>query len=324
MTEGPASRADDPFLWDVLQRVPVAVYTTDAEGLVTRFNDAAARLVGRTPRIGGDRWCVTWRLYSLDGRPMAHEDCPMAQALKESRIIRGVEAIAERPDGSRFRFAPHPTPLRNASGAIIGGINMLVERPRDRGADMMPAGDDQARLAVIVASVDALLQKAWAGHRNVPLELSRAVASLSTPERLRDKRPKDAEVSSWDLLTSICVAAQSALLGHMEVELAWQSTAESVPSNMAVPLSILTKELIADACRDAAHARIMLVRVELCRDMGSYVLIVEHDVSTRIGRRNFESALARRLVQQLNGTLRVERRGGVRYVVRMPDPRRLN
>ncbi len=51
----------------------------------------------------------------------------MAVALKEGRIIRDVEAVAERPDGSRVPFIPYPTALRDAEGRIVGGINMLVD-----------------------------------------------------------------------------------------------------------------------------------------------------------------------------------------------------
>jgi len=38
-----------------------------------------------------------------------------------------VQAIAERPDGSRVRFAPYPTPLRDASGAVVGAVNLLLD-----------------------------------------------------------------------------------------------------------------------------------------------------------------------------------------------------
>src|SRR5260370_2249939 len=72
-------------------------------------------------------WCVTWKLYSPDGTPLAHEDCPMAIALKENRPVRDMEAIAERPDGSRICFMPYPTPLRDEAGKLIGAVNMLVD-----------------------------------------------------------------------------------------------------------------------------------------------------------------------------------------------------
>jgi hypothetical protein len=51
----------------------------------------------------------------------------MAIALKEGRPVRGAEAVAERPDGTRVPFIPFPTPLRDASGKITGAINMLVD-----------------------------------------------------------------------------------------------------------------------------------------------------------------------------------------------------
>jgi two-component sensor histidine kinase len=58
---------------------------------------------------------------------MPHDECPMAVALRENRHVRGAEAIAERPDGSRVSFVPYPTPLRDAEGRLVGAINMLVD-----------------------------------------------------------------------------------------------------------------------------------------------------------------------------------------------------
>jgi PAS domain S-box-containing protein len=58
---------------------------------------------------------------------MRHDECPMAVALKDDRPVRGVEAIMERPDGGRVHFIPFPTPLHDASGALIGAVNMLVD-----------------------------------------------------------------------------------------------------------------------------------------------------------------------------------------------------
>jgi hypothetical protein len=49
--------------------------------------------------------------------------------------LRGLTAIAERPDGSRVRFMPFPTPLFAADGAFEGAINMLIDitEPRQAG-----------------------------------------------------------------------------------------------------------------------------------------------------------------------------------------------
>ena len=123
--EGADEVAEQPYR-DFLEALGVAVYTTDAAGQLTYFNDAAATFWGRRPELG-ELWCGSWRLFWSDGRPLPHDECPMAIALKENRPVRGYEAIAERPDGSRVSFVPYPTPLRDANGELIGAVNVLVD-----------------------------------------------------------------------------------------------------------------------------------------------------------------------------------------------------
>jgi PAS domain-containing protein len=54
---------------EMMDALPVAVYATDAEGRLTYFNPAAAKLSGRTPELGTDKWSVTWKLSSRTERP---------------------------------------------------------------------------------------------------------------------------------------------------------------------------------------------------------------------------------------------------------------
>ncbi len=144
----------------LLDALPVAIYTTDAEGRITYFNESAAEFWGCRPEIGTDRWCGSWKLYWPDGRPLPHDECPMAVTLKEGRPVRGVEAVAERPDGTRVRFAPFPTPLRDASGWITGAINLLMDLAERDKAEVL-----SAQLAAIVASSDdAIISKKLDGR----------------------------------------------------------------------------------------------------------------------------------------------------------------
>lgn len=112
---------------EMMDALPAAIYITDAEGRLTYFNPAAAEFSGRTPELGTDQWCISWKLFHPDGTPMPHDTCPMAVALKEGRSINGEVAVAERPDGKRIWFEAHPSPLRDDEGKVIGGINMLVD-----------------------------------------------------------------------------------------------------------------------------------------------------------------------------------------------------
>jgi PAS domain S-box-containing protein len=112
---------------EMLEGLPAAVYTTDAKGRITFFNQAAVAFSGRVPVLNSDEWCVSWRLYWPDGTPMRHDECPMAVALREGRTVRDTEAIAERPDGTRVPFIPYPTPMFDEDGNVVGAINMLVD-----------------------------------------------------------------------------------------------------------------------------------------------------------------------------------------------------
>ena len=120
---------------ELLDALPAAVYTTDAEGRITFYNRAAVELWGCAPELGRSEWCGSWRLYWPGGAPMPHDQCPMAVALREGRPIREAEAVAERPDGGRVPFAAYPTPLRDASGAVAGAVNMLVDITRRKEAE---------------------------------------------------------------------------------------------------------------------------------------------------------------------------------------------
>ena len=114
-------------LLTALDTIPAPIYVTDAGGLVIYFNPSCLVFTGRTPAAGKDRWCVTWKLYTEDGAPLPHDACPMADAIREKRAIRGAIAIAERPDGTRVKFTPYPTPLLNAAGELLGAVNILMD-----------------------------------------------------------------------------------------------------------------------------------------------------------------------------------------------------
>jgi PAS domain S-box-containing protein len=147
-------------LGDLLDALPAAIYTTDREGRITYYNEAAATLWGGRPTLGRSRWCGSWKLFWPDGTPMAHGDCPMAIALKENRPVRGMEAACERPDGSRVTFIPYPTPLHDDTGQMIGAVNMLVdigERRRAEEQHALLTRELHHRVKNTLATVQAIL-----------------------------------------------------------------------------------------------------------------------------------------------------------------------
>ncbi len=129
-----AGSIGSPSSRQFLDALGVAVYTTDAAGRITFYNEAAAAFWGRRPEIG-EEWCGSWKLFWPDGRPMPHDECPMAIALKEARSVRGYEGVAERPDGTRAAFVPYPTVVFDAEGNLAGAINVLVDVTERRRAE---------------------------------------------------------------------------------------------------------------------------------------------------------------------------------------------
>lgn len=146
-------REGERVLRHVLDMLGVALYSTDAEGRITYYNQEAASLWGRHPEIGVDLWCGAWRLYAADGTPTAHADCPMAETLRTGVPVRGYELIAERPDGARVHVVPYPTPIVDSSGVVVGGVNVLVDITPRKKAELALA--EQERVLI-----EALAEKA--------------------------------------------------------------------------------------------------------------------------------------------------------------------
>ena len=139
----------------MIDALPMAVYTTDADGRITSYNQAAVAFWGRAPVLGKERWCGSHRLYWPDGQPMPLDQCPMATTLKTGQAIRDIEAIIERPDGSRAIFMPFPTALTDDTGAVTGGINVLVDITERRHAEQTR----EHFAAIVTSSDDAIISK---------------------------------------------------------------------------------------------------------------------------------------------------------------------
>src|SRR4051812_45555396 len=167
---------EDPYA--VLSRLPVPVYVTDADGAVTYWNKACIDFAGRVPQLGEDRWCVTWRIYTTDGERMPHDKCPMAEAIRNRREVRGKVAIALRPDGSRVAFRPYPTPLFGSDGSFTGAINLLVDVSDEQAEALNSEAERCRRLAdaTFNREVSQMLASMADGYERTAAELSRKLA----------------------------------------------------------------------------------------------------------------------------------------------------
>ncbi|MGQ0741912.1 MAG: sensor histidine kinase [Alphaproteobacteria bacterium] len=178
---------------EMLDALPAAVYATDAEGTITYFNRAAAELAGRTPEIGKDKWSMSWRLFKADGSLLPLEECPMATALKEKRPVRGVEAFAVRPDGSRVPFLSHPTPLFDDAGQLAGAVDLLVditERKKTESQRDLVVAELSHRVKNTLAAVVSIARQSFSKNPNIEVAKrsfdARLLALAQTHSRLAE------------------------------------------------------------------------------------------------------------------------------------------
>jgi PAS domain S-box-containing protein len=322
-----AVRESEQRLQDLISSIPAAIYTTDAEGRITYYNDAAVELAGRTPTLGSDEWCVTWKLYWPDGTPMRHDECPMAVALKEGRTIRNAEAIAERPDGSRVPFIPYPTLLRDAQGKVVGAINMLVDISERRQAETqqrMLLRELNHRVKNNMQMLQSLLYAAAKKTRNAEAadildEASKRITAMAAAQRVLYATTDATSFQAGEFLEAVCQSAQQTLPPNVKIVRAPASG--ELSNDTAMPLALILNELLTNAAKYGGDGSgDCVIRVGLTKEGDSFVLYVEDDGPgfdlKTVASRSSGLGLVQGLAGQLRGQFEVTRKPATRCTLR--------
>jgi PAS domain S-box-containing protein len=313
-----ALRESEQRLQDLLAAIPAAVYTTDAEGKITYYNEAAVELAGRRPTIGTDEWCVTWKLYWPDGRPLPHDECPMAIALKEGRPIRGTEAVAERPDGTRIPFIPFPTPLYDATGKLVGAINMLVdvtERKQAETQQRVLMRELNHRVKNNMQMLQSLLYTAMRHTQNQEAkkildDAAGRISAMASAQRVLYGTNNATRFSAKEFLDAVCQTAQQTFPPN--IKLIREAGSGELDNDSAMPLALVLNELLTNAvkhgCGDDAEN---VIRVGLTNGGDGFVLYVEDggpgfDLNS-INKQSSGLKIVELLARQLGGKLEVAR-----------------
>lgn len=113
----------------LLSLIPVAFYTCDTDGRIIYYNKRAVELWGCEPQLNNpeQRFCACHKVLRPDGRFMAPEDGPIATALRTGKPVPDLEAMVERPDGSRICVLINTEILRDEKGKVSGAVNVFQD-----------------------------------------------------------------------------------------------------------------------------------------------------------------------------------------------------
>ena len=326
-----ALRASERHFRELLESLPAAVFTTDAAGRLTFYNQAAVELTGSAPGLGSNDWYASWRLLRPDGTALAYDESPMAVTLRENRAVRGAELIGERPDGRRIPFIPYPTPLHDETGKLIGAVNMLVdisERKQAEANQKVLLDELNHRVKNNMQMLNALLRTAQretgsAEARMVLSDASNRIGAMAAAQQVLYEAGNATSYSAKDFLAGVCASAKQAFGGTVDVSVA-DCTATRLSNDTAMPLALILNELLTNAAKHGRNERgDGSIQVRLTKTPNSYLLEVEDDgpgfdageASKRASGLGLVSGLAR----QLGGTLKVERAPGARCVIQFLD-----
>jgi hypothetical protein len=161
----------------LLENLPAGAYTCDPRGLITYFNQHAVQLWGRAPKLNDpvDRFCGSFKLFSTDGSPIAHDQCWMALALKMRKEYNAHEIIIERPDGRRLTVLAYANPIHDESGKLLGAVNVLVDIS-DRKRTEIALWESEERLKLALHEKEILLKEI---HHRVKNDLQVICSLLS-------------------------------------------------------------------------------------------------------------------------------------------------
>ena len=111
---------------ELVEAMPVGVFTVDTEGRAVLYNEAAVAIWGRRPVLGEVPW---WDDHACrpDGSPVLAGERPSAQVRRDGHPLRDVEVSVSRPNGSRVDVLIWATPICDRFGALTGVVTTLLD-----------------------------------------------------------------------------------------------------------------------------------------------------------------------------------------------------
>lgn len=318
----------------LLDHIPIGVYLCDRDGVLSRYNEQAARLWGIAPPTGQTRhkFIGPLQAYELSGAPLDPEESPVAVVLRTQEPVREREFVLERTDGTRLIVLVNADPLFDDNGDLLGAVNCIQDITAHKQAEFqqrMLLDELNHRVKNNLQMLHSLLRTSQRETdddraKSVLEDAARRVGAIAAAQRVLYSAESATSFSADEFLQAVCHATQLAFAGDVKIQVAPSSG--TLSNEVSMPLALILNELLTNAVKhglkDRRHGTI---KVRLAHAGDRFDLIVEDDGTgfelQPLSRRSSGLGLVNGLARQLGGTFDVQRAAGAKCIVSFPENR---
>ncbi len=150
------SQTANRLLQALIETMPIGVVVADGDGTLVMTNAAAQSILG-SPVVG--QVSHPERAYTPhypDGSPFPQNDMPLMHALYEGKVVRDVEILIRRSDGSECTVLASAAPVMDEAGKVVSAVTVFQDITEQRYTErrLRFKADILAQIADAVIAVD--------------------------------------------------------------------------------------------------------------------------------------------------------------------------
>ncbi|MGN6495476.1 MAG: PAS domain S-box protein [Agriterribacter sp.] len=191
-----ALRTTEQRLRAVFQQAPLAIAITGPVGEILFRNTVFDQLWGRPAHDTSARtYSDVYEGYHMDGRPVASEEWPGAQAVLEGKITEGTVLQIVQLNGQRIPCSFYAAPIRDSVGNIAGGVVMFRDVSSEwQAQEALRKSEDRLQKAISIETVGVLF---------FSLEGKITDANEAAARMFGYNRQELLDITNWEELTDV-------------------------------------------------------------------------------------------------------------------------
>jgi PAS domain S-box-containing protein len=150
------TEAANHLLRALIETMPIGVIVADGDGTLSMINAAAQAILGSPVAGPVSRPERAYTPYYPDGSPIPQQDMPLVHALAEGQVVRDVEILIRRSDGSECTILASAAPVMDEAGKVVSAVTVFQDITEQRYAEarLRFKADILAQIADAVIAVD--------------------------------------------------------------------------------------------------------------------------------------------------------------------------